>query len=159
MAWKSLIAMVIGSLFLIACSTVSTTVPLEPTAAQAPPSSASPTATAPGNASTTPNDTFSLQAQVDAVDAAQGGKLVRLFRDPPTLDPHLTTDNISGVLVNEVYGGLVNVDLDLNVVPDLAETIDVSDDGRTYTFHLHQSAALNLMSKVHYNGVTSPEIS
>ncbi|PKB57418.1 MAG: hypothetical protein BZY73_03350 [SAR202 cluster bacterium Casp-Chloro-G3] len=63
-----------------------------------------------------------------------------MFRDPPTLDPHLTTDNISGALVNEVYSGLVNVDLDLNVVPDLAETIDVSDDGRTYTFHLRSNA-------------------
>ncbi|MDA0733030.1 MAG: peptide ABC transporter substrate-binding protein [Chloroflexi bacterium] len=140
MAWKSLIAMVIGSLFLTACSTVSTPATPEPTTPQTSPSTASSTATTPSNTSTTPNETFSLQAQVDAVDAAQGGKLVRLFRDPPTLDPHLTTDNISGALVNEVYSGLVNVDLDLNVVPDLAETIDVSDDGRTYTFHLRSNA-------------------
>lgn len=140
MAWKSLIATVIGSLFLVACSTVSSTDTPEQTAAQNSGPSSSTTATTPVDTSATPNQTMSLQAQVDAVNAAQGGKLVRLFRDPPTLDPHLTTDNISGVLVNEVFSGLVTVDLDLNVVPDLAETIDISDDGRTYTFHLRSNA-------------------
>jgi ABC-type transport system substrate-binding protein len=77
---------------------------------------------------------------VDAVNAAPGGKLVRLFSDPPTLDPHLTTDNVSGTLVNEIYGGLVTLNLDLTVVPDLAESIDVSADGRTYTFHIRRNA-------------------
>jgi ABC-type transport system substrate-binding protein len=70
----------------------------------------------------------------------QGGKLIRLYADPPTLDPHLTTDNISGGLVNEVFGGLVTLDLDLNVVPDLAESWDISADGRVYTFHLRPDA-------------------
>ena len=63
-----------------------------------------------------------------------------MYRDPPTLDPHQTTDNISGALVNELYSGLVTLDLDLNVVPDLAETVDVSADGRTYTFNLRADA-------------------
>ena len=146
MAWKSLAAMVIGPLFLIACSGVSTTPALEPTAApgspssQSSPSPASPTAATTVSPSPTAGDRPSLQAQVDAVDAAPGGKLVRLFSDPPTLDPHLTTDNVSGSLVNEIFGGLVTVDLDLKVVPDLAETIDLSADGRTYTFHLRRNA-------------------
>ena len=63
-----------------------------------------------------------------------------LYRDPPTLDPHLTTDNVSGRYVNEIYGGLVTLGLDLKVVPDLAERWDVSDDGRVYTFHLRKDA-------------------
>ena len=70
----------------------------------------------------------------------KGGKLIQLFRDPPTLDPHLTTDNISGRLVNEVFGGLVTLGLDLNVAPDLAERIEVSEDGLNYTFHLRKEA-------------------
>ena len=70
----------------------------------------------------------------------KGGKLIQLFRDPPTLDPHLTTDNISGRLVNEVFGGLVTLGLDLNVAPDLAERIEVSEDGLNYTFHLRKDA-------------------
>ena len=56
------------------------------------------------------------------------------------MDPHLTTDNISGGLVNEIFGGLVTLGLDLKVVPDLAERWDVSDDGRVYTFHLRKDA-------------------
>ena len=69
-----------------------------------------------------------------------GGKLVRLWSDPPTLDPHLTTDATSGGLVNEIYGGLVTLDLGLNVVPDLAEYVETSPDGRTYTFTLRENA-------------------
>ena len=80
------------------------------------------------------------QEPVQEIEGRQGGKLVRLFRDPPTLDPHLTTDNISGILVNEIFGGLVSLALDLEVVPDLAETIDTSADGRVYTFNLRKNA-------------------
>ena len=138
MTWKSLSALLIGSLVLVACSTVSTPPPTtpttpEPTAAKVSSLPESPIAVA-------PVEKVSLQSQVDAVDAAQGGKLVHLYQDPPTLDPHQTTDNISGALVNEIYSGLVTLDLDLNVVPDLAETIDVSADGRTYTFNLRTDA-------------------
>ena len=56
------------------------------------------------------------------------------------MDPHLATDNISGGLVNEIFGGLVTLSLDLKVTPDLAEAWDVSDDGRVYTFHLRKDA-------------------
>ncbi len=40
--------------------------------------------------------------------------------------------------MNEIFGGLVTLTLDLNVVPDLAEGWDVNDDGRVYTFHLRK---------------------
>ena len=80
------------------------------------------------------------QEPIQGMDGRQGGKLVRLFRDPPTLDPHLTTDSLSGALVNEIFGGLVTLDLNLEVVPDLAETIDTSPDGRVYTFNLRENA-------------------
>lgn len=138
MAWKSVIVLVIISLVLLACSTVST-----PPATT--PSTAEPTATKASILSESPVtvsrvEKASLQARVDAIDAAPGGKLVQLYRDPPTLDPHQTTDNISATLVNEIYSGLVTLDLDLNVVPDLAETIDVSDDRQTYTFNLRPDA-------------------
>lgn len=72
-----------------------------------------------------------------------GGKLVRLFVDPPTLDPHLTTDATSAQVIIEVFGGLVTIDRDLNVVPDLAEDWDISPDGRVYTFHLRSDATFH----------------
>ena len=70
----------------------------------------------------------------------EGGRFVRLFVDPPTLDPHLTTDATSAQVIVEVFGGLVTIDKDLNVVPDLAETWNISQDGRVYTFRIHPDA-------------------
>ena len=70
----------------------------------------------------------------------QGGTLVRLFADPPTIDPHLVSDSTSSVITNEVFGGLVTLNLDYQPVLDLAETCSVSDDGLTYTFVLRENA-------------------
>ena len=69
-----------------------------------------------------------------------GGTLVTLGADPSTLDPHLTTDATSAITIVEVFGGLVTIDPDLNIVPDLAESWDTSADGRIYTFHLRKDA-------------------
>ena len=73
----------------------------------------------------------------------EGGTLSRLWSDPPTLDPHLTTDATSATIIIEVFGGLVTIAPDLNIVPDLAERWDVTNDGRVYTFHLRQDAVFH----------------
>ena len=64
-----------------------------------------------------------------------------MWSDPPALDPHLTTDATSATILVEVFGGLVTIDTDLNIVPDLAEGLpEISADGLTYTFHLRKDA-------------------
>ena len=73
----------------------------------------------------------------------EGGRFVHLYVDPPTLDPHLTTDATSAQVIVEVFGGLVTIDKDLNVVPDLAESWDVSPDGTVYTFRLRRNATFH----------------
>ena len=78
-----------------------------------------------------------------AEQSLDGGRFVRLFVDPPTLDPHLTTDATSAQVIVEVFGGLVTIDKDLNVVPDLAESWDISPDGTVYTFRLRQDATFH----------------
>ena len=70
---------------------------------------------------------------------ATPGKLVRLYVDPPTLDPHRATDATSAAIIVEVFGGLVTLNPELKVVPDLAEKWDVSADGRVYAFHLRDA--------------------
>ena len=70
-------------------------------------------------------------------------RFVQLFVDPPTLDPHLTTDATSARIIVEVFGGLVTIDRDLNIVPDLAESWDITNEGRTYTFHLRPDATFH----------------
>lgn len=75
--------------------------------------------------------------------ATDGGTLRLLFADPPTLDPHLAEDNRSGLLVNEVFGGLVTIEPlsgNYSIIPDLAERWEVSPDGATYTFYLRPEA-------------------
>ncbi len=59
-----------------------------------------------------------------------------LSTDPPTLDPAQITDTTSHSVASEIYNGLVTYDDKLQLVPDLAERWTISEDKRTYTFHL-----------------------
>ena len=68
-----------------------------------------------------------------------GGVFRRLWADPPTLDPHLTSDTTSAGIVVEVFSGLVALDVDLRLVPDIAESWTI-DDGVVYTFKLRPNA-------------------
>ena len=72
------------------------------------------------------------------VPGTEGGVLKRLWSDPPTLDPHLVTDTTSAGLVVEMFSGLVGLDSDLEIVPDLAESWDQSKNGTLFTFKLRK---------------------
>ena len=67
------------------------------------------------------------------------GTFRRLWSDPPTLDPHLTGDTTSAGIVAEVFSGLVALDTDLKLVPDIAESWTIQD-GTVYTFKLRPNA-------------------
>ena len=100
-----------------------------------------PTATAPAAA---PAATTAPAANESGGNGSGGAtKLVQLFVDPPTFDPHLTTDATSARIIVEVFGGLVTIDPELQIAPDLAESWDVSADGRVYTFHLRPGAVFH----------------
>lgn len=60
--------------------------------------------------------------------------------DLQTLDPARAKDLGTLFLVRQIFTGLTRLDDDLQPVPALAETIDVSDDGLTYTFTLRRDA-------------------
>ena len=72
-----------------------------------------------------------------------GAKLVRLWADPPTLDPHLTTDATSATIIVEIFGGLVTIDPNLQIVGDLASHWEVLNDGKTYVFHIRSNATFH----------------
>ncbi len=135
MGWKSLL-LIFGSLFLIAACSGSSSEPApvnQPTAA--------PVATEEATQVTTTAPAAQPSGAADG--GIGGGKLIRLFVDPPTLDPHLTTDATSAQIIIEVFGGLFTIDRDLNIVPDLVEDWDVSADGRVYTFRLRSDATFH----------------
>jgi oligopeptide transport system substrate-binding protein len=57
---------------------------------------------------------------------------------PVTLDPAISADMSSHTYVMQIFSGLVRLDHELNIVPDIAESWERNPDGKTYTFYLHQ---------------------
>ncbi len=76
-------------------------------------------------------------------EAPSGGVFRRVWSDPPTLDPALVTDTTSSGVVVEVFSGLVALDTDLILVPDLAESWEISPDGTVYTFKIRPDATFH----------------
>jgi ABC-type transport system substrate-binding protein len=62
----------------------------------------------------------------------------RLNANPTTLDPALVTDVTGGVIAAKLFNGLVKLDPDLNVVPDIADRWEIGDNGRSFLFHLRR---------------------
>lgn len=60
--------------------------------------------------------------------------------DPATLDPHRWVDGWEGNIVQDLFQGLTTLDAEVNVVPGVASRWEVSEDGKTYTFHLREDA-------------------
>lgn len=60
--------------------------------------------------------------------------------EPLTLDPAQAYDATSARYIVEIFSGLMTIDANLQVVPDLAERYEVSDDGTVYTFFLRRNA-------------------
>lgn len=58
--------------------------------------------------------------------------------DASNLIPLLSTDSTSHGIASMIYNGLVKYDKDLNIVGDLAESWDISEDGLVITFHLRE---------------------
>ena len=71
---------------------------------------------------------------------AKSGVMTVVGADPPTLDPALTQDATSAEYIVEIYSGLVALNTKMEVVPDLAERWELSQDGTTYTFFLRKGA-------------------
>jgi len=58
---------------------------------------------------------------------------------PETFNPQLTSNGTTATVLEQIYDGLVTVEPGgSQIVPALAERWDVSQDGRTYTFHLRK---------------------
>src|SRR5690606_13594996 len=74
-----------------------------------------------------------------AEQAQRGGTLnVAYPANPATLDPHLTTNQATRDVSRNTYEQLLTLNERYEVVPQLAESYTVSDDGLTYTFVLRQ---------------------
>ncbi|HZW28634.1 MAG TPA: ABC transporter substrate-binding protein, partial [Trueperaceae bacterium] len=73
-----------------------------------------------------------------------GGTLVAgMQTDPVGLDPHITNATSTRNMLENVYDTLVMFDSSLQIVPALAESWEVSDDGLTWTFHLREGVTFH----------------
>lgn len=75
--------------------------------------------------------------KVFAETPKNGGTLIMLvLPEPPTLASYISTSGPIGQVATKIYDGLLEYDYDLNPLPSLAESWQVSEDGKTITFKL-----------------------
>ncbi len=60
--------------------------------------------------------------------------------EPVTLDPGRYTDDASAAIMYQLFSGLVTLSPNMSVLPDIAHSWEVFDNGRQYLFHLREDA-------------------
>ncbi len=111
-----------------------------------------PSGPATGAATSTPADSGSSEtpaeetpdgattpADTGAGASAAGGQISVLWRTPNTLNPLFSTAGSEQQIERLMFGALVKMNDVLEPVPDMAETIDISDDASVYTFTLRDN--------------------
>lgn len=74
--------------------------------------------------------------------------IVAKSSDVISLDTHVGTDGVSFEVVKTFTEGLVEYDAQGNLIPGVAKTWEVSDDGKVYTFNLNEDAMWSNGTKV-----------
>ncbi len=76
--------------------------------------------------------------------AARTDVTIGMVLEPPNLDPTTgAAAAIDEVVYANVFEGLTRIGPDGSVLPALASSWDISDDGLTYTFHLHEGVTFH----------------
>jgi peptide/nickel transport system substrate-binding protein len=80
---------------------------------------------------------LALIATVSTASAAETDITIGMQLEPPHLDPtSAAAGAIDNVVYSNIFEGLTRFMGDGSVVPGLAKSWDISDDGLSYTFHL-----------------------
>lgn len=101
------------------------------------------------NADGTPaaGDPLVIEAETRTRDATpRGDQTLRLAGpsdDLRSLDPALVRDLATQFICRQLFRGLVRLDADMEPVPDLADRIEISADGRLYTVRLRPDAVFH----------------
>ena len=92
-----------------------------------------------GKANTkTANDTKADTANEAAASGDTKELAIQVGPTPETIDPALNSSNDGGNMLQHLAEGLLKMDKNGNMIPGLAESYEVSDDGLTYTFKLRK---------------------
>ncbi|MEK3732447.1 glutathione ABC transporter substrate-binding protein [Paenibacillus sp. FSL M8-0334] len=90
----------------------------------------------PPSTSPPPADTGTVEPGEGAQEGPQE-LVIAWLSDPPSMDPHMSTDQQTSVMTTHIYDTLVVHDKDLNIQPGLAESWNQIDD-LTWEFKLKQ---------------------
>jgi oligopeptide transport system substrate-binding protein len=86
---------------------------------------------------------------VACVPSVGEGSVLNLWDEGPiTLDPAVSGEMSSHLYVMHLFSGLVKLDSDMNVAPDIATSWDITDGGTTYVFHLRRDVRFHSGAKV-----------
>lgn len=103
-----------------------------------------------GSSTTTTTAAANNGGDATATEAASTGGtitdtdiVVAMGADIVTMDPANQNDTTTSVFMNHVYNTLMEVNDDGELVGDLAESYEVSEDGMKYTFHLYENACFS----------------
>ena len=64
---------------------------------------------------------------------------VSITSDPPAFHPALATDTTSGAILASAFEGLTRLDAKGEPTEGMAEKVEVSEDGKTYTYTLRDA--------------------
>lgn len=63
-----------------------------------------------------------------------------VYSDTSSFDPQISNDEVSRIVAENCFEGLVKYDRDGKIVPGVAKKWEISSDGLVYTFHLDENA-------------------
>ncbi|MEY8437012.1 ABC transporter substrate-binding protein [Atopobiaceae bacterium 24-176] len=92
----------------------------------------------PADPATALGDGASVISKADAEASYKDVLNVGIAANPPTLDVHGVNSNIVDGIGMHIYESLFSLDENYNPTPVLAESYDVSEDGKTYTIKLRE---------------------
>lgn len=72
--------------------------------------------------------------------AADQSLNINIKSEPPSLHPGTSSDTTSSAVLDQVFEGLTRINLEGEPEEAMAESIEVSDDGLTYTFKIREDA-------------------
>ena len=121
----------VGAFALSACKPAETTEPPAEEASEAPAEEAATAVSAETEAPT--------EVPVEEGPTVGGTLVMASVEEPDTLDIYKSSFAISSMVTSNLGGALVAKNADGQMVPYLAESWEISDDGLTYTFHLRDN--------------------
>jgi oligopeptide transport system substrate-binding protein len=96
----------------------------------------------------TPRPTSS-GGSTNSSEICKGNSLILAGGEPNTqFDPIQVGDQETSEYMVEIFGGLVTLDTDLNIQPDIARSWEISPDGKTYRFKLRDNVVFHNNTRV-----------